>query len=101
MQPTDREALRGEAGERQVDRFIEHRSRQFGAEQANQFALQQAGRERDEEQDRAELRRVLWARHHARLAATHAALAEQNRVKAERLGNPSSLGSLGDLGAAP
>ena len=77
--------MRGEAGERAVDRFIEHRSRQFGAEEANERARQQAQAERDEADDRAALVRELWRRHHARLAATHGALAEENRIKAERL----------------
>jgi hypothetical protein len=54
--------------------------------------------EREEAEDRARLRRELWRRHHARLARVHAALAEQNRAKAERLGNlattPSENGGL-------
>jgi len=85
MRLTDREAAHGEAGERQIDRFIEHRSRSFGAEAANHLARQQAQAERDEAEDRAALRRVLWVRHHTRLAGIHAALSEQNRIKAERL----------------
>lgn len=95
---TDREALRGDAAERQVDKFIEHRSRQFGAEAANERARQWQQAERDEAEDRAALRRELWVRHHRRLAGVHAALAEQNRVKAERLA--SSSAELGN-GAGP
>ena len=84
---TDREAAHGEAGERQIDRFIEHRSRQAspGSEEASELARRQARVERDEAEDRAALRRELWRRHHSRLAGIHAALAEQNRIRAERL----------------
>jgi hypothetical protein len=86
---TDREILHGESVDRELGRLAEKRSRDFGAEAASEFARQQARAAREQVEDQRELRRELWRRHHSRMAGIHAALAEQNRVKAERLGGLS------------
>jgi hypothetical protein len=77
-----------EAVDRGLDRMAEQRSRQRAGEASERDRAPERGwmeRERDEAEDRAALRRELWARHHRRLAAVHAQLAERNRATAERL----------------
>jgi hypothetical protein len=84
---TDREAAHGEAGERQIDRFIEHRSRQAspGGEEASERARRWRESEERFRQEHAEARQHAWITHHRRLATVHAALAAEHEQRAARL----------------
>jgi hypothetical protein len=83
MPISDREVLRGEAGERQIDRLIEQQhDRRPDPIQREESYLESVRRfnERQQEENRQR-----WYAYHTGMAALHRSLADEHTQKAARL----------------